>query len=77
MTGHTLIRQLHRWLSILFTVAVVATSIALAQPSPIVWMSYLPLAPLAVLFLTGAYLFVLPHLIARRRAREGRQADAS
>lgn len=57
-----LLRQLHRWVSALFVLSVVATSLALAQPQPIRWMAYLPLAPLAVLTLSGAWLFIRPYL---------------
>jgi hypothetical protein len=59
------IRQIHRWLSIAFTVCVIATSVALAQKEPVVWMSYVPLAPLALLLLTGLYMFVLPYATKR------------
>lgn len=63
------IRQFHRWMSVAFTVCVLATFIALAQKPPVVWVSYVPLAPLALLFFTGAYLFVLPYLARRRSGR--------
>ena len=59
------IRQFHRWVSALFVLSVMATTIALAQPQPIVWMSYVPLLPLALLALSGIYLFVLPYLPKR------------
>lgn len=62
------IRQIHRWLSIIFTVSVIVTFIALGLDEPIVWVSYVPLAPLFLLLLTGLYLFVLPYA-ARRRGR--------
>ncbi|PXA96268.1 hypothetical protein DMC47_18180 [Nostoc sp. 3335mG] len=62
-----LIRQSHRWISVAFVVSVVATTIALARPEPIIWVSYVPLLPLFLLFVTGAYLFALPYL-GRRRA---------
>lgn len=62
------IRQFHRWTSIAFVLSVIATTIALAQAEPIVWVSYVPLLPLALLALTGLYLFALPYL-ARRRGR--------
>jgi len=61
------IRQSHRWISAAFVLSVIATSIALAQPEPIMWMSYVPLAPLFLLFLTGAYLFALPYMARWRR----------
>jgi hypothetical protein len=58
------VRQTHRWLSIAFTATVIANFIALAQgggtmPPP--WVTYSPLLPLALLLVTGLYLFVLPH----------------
>ena len=61
MNWNKWIRQIHRWLSIAFTVAVIVTFVALAQEKPVVWVSYVPLAPLALLLLTGLYLFVLPY----------------
>ena len=55
MNWNKWIRQFHRWVAIAFTVAVIVTFIALAQEKPIVWVSYLPLLPLALLLLTGLY----------------------
>jgi heme A synthase len=55
------IRQIHRWLAIAFTVTVIVTFVALAQEEPAVWVSYVPLLPLALLLFTGLYLFVLPY----------------
>jgi len=57
------IRQTHRWVSIAFTVAVIANFVAMAtgggaMPPP--WVTYSPLLPLGLLFLTGLYLFVVP-----------------
>ena len=60
------VRQTHRWLAIVFTVSVVVTFVALRQEKPLVWVSYVPLAPLALLLLTGLYLFVLPYVTKRR-----------
>lgn len=57
-----LLRQLHRWVSVLFVICVISTTIALAQPKPIMWMSYLPLGPLAILTISGAWLFIRPYL---------------
>ena len=70
MNWNNWIRQTHRWVSIAFTVAFIATFIALAQKEPVVWVSYVPLAPLALLLLTGLYLFVLPY-VTRWRQRKG------
>jgi hypothetical protein len=63
------IRQTHRWLAIAFTVAVIVTFIALPQENPVVWVSYVPLLPLALLWLTGMYLFVLPIAVKWRSRR--------
>ena len=62
------VRQFHRWMSVIFTVAVIATFIALGQKEPASWVSYMPLPPLALLFFTGVYLFVLPYIAKRRGA---------
>lgn len=35
------------------------------------WVTYAPLLPLAVLLLTGSYLFVLPHATKRRSRQRG------
>jgi len=67
LSWNTWIRQAHRWLSVVFTAAVLATFFALARKEPLVWVSYLPLAPLALLWLSGTYLFVLPYIAKRRR----------
>ena len=69
MSWNDWVRQIHRWVSIAFTVAVIVTFVALAQKEPIVWVSYLPLLPLALLLFTGLYLFVLPHVTKWRRGR--------
>jgi heme A synthase len=55
------VRQIHRWLSIAFTVTVIANFIALSQGQPPAWVTYAPLFPLALLLFTGLYMFVLPY----------------
>ncbi len=60
------IRQFHRWVSAAFVLTVIATTITLAQKEPIMWMSYAPLLPLALLAITGIYLFALPYMAKRR-----------
>jgi heme A synthase len=69
MNLSTFIRQSHRWLSILFTVAVIASFVALGQKEPVVWVSYLPLLPLALLLFSGLVLFVLPYVAKWRNGR--------
>jgi hypothetical protein len=56
-------RQLHRWLSIVFTLAVVANFVAMGvRPGEAhAWITYSPLPPLALLLFSGLYLFVLPY----------------
>jgi hypothetical protein len=68
---NVLIRQIHRWLSIAFTVTVIANFIALAQGSgmPPPWVTYSPLPPLALLMFTGLYLFWLPYGVKWRSGR--------
>ena len=75
MSWNKWIRQIHRWLSIAFTVTVIANFVVLAQrgggmPPP--WVTYSPLLPLAVLLLTGLYMFVLPYAA---KWRSGRRSD--
>lgn len=56
-----MIRQIHRWLSLAFTVAVVANIVAMTQPGSPQWIGFLALVPLIPLLATGLYLFVLPY----------------
>lgn len=69
MHGSKWVRQFHRWVAIAFTVSVIATFVALAQEEPVVWVSYVPLLPLALLLFTGLYLFALPYAAKRRGGR--------
>lgn len=68
MSWNTAIRQGHRWLSILFTITVLANFIAMARGEPPAWIVYSPLLPLFLLLFSGLYLFILPHA-ARWRGR--------
>ncbi len=56
------IRRIHRWLSIAFTLTVIANFAVRAQGEPAAWVTYSPLLPLALLLLSGLYLFVLPYI---------------
>lgn len=69
MNWNVWMRQVHRWLSIAFTVTVIITFVALAQEKPVVWVSYVPLFPLALLVFSGLYLFVLPYAARWRSGR--------
>jgi intracellular septation protein A len=66
MNSNEWIRQIHRWTSIAFTLAVVLNFVALGTGSQEVWVGFLALGPLAVLLFTGLYLFALPLLRERR-----------
>jgi hypothetical protein len=66
---NNLIRQTHRWLSIVFTLTVIANFVALTQGQPPAWVTYSPLPPLALLLFSGLYLFVLPYATRWRSAR--------
>jgi hypothetical protein len=56
------IRQIHRWLSIAFTLTVIANFVAMSRGTPPAWVTYSPLLPLALLLLTGLYMFALPYM---------------
>ena len=58
---NNLIRQTHRWLSIVFTLTVIANFVAMTQGQPPAWVTYSPLPPLALLLFSGLYMFVLPY----------------
>lgn len=61
MSAGRIIRQLHRWVSMLFVLTVVANFAAMAVGPPPPWITYAPLLPLALLLPSGLYLFVLPY----------------
>ncbi|RWA67747.1 hypothetical protein [Mesorhizobium sp.] len=60
------IRQLHRWLSIIFTATVIANFVAMALGEPPAWVVYSPLLPLFLLLFSGLYMFVLPYAVKWR-----------
>jgi hypothetical protein len=73
MSWNSWIRQIHRWLSIAFTLTVLANFVALAQSggaAPPAWVTYAPLFPLALLLFSGLYMFALPYVAKRRSRRE-------
>ena len=63
------IRQTHRWLSIAFTLTVIANVVVMTRGQPPAWVTYSPLVPLALLLVTGLYLFVLPYTTKWRQRR--------
>jgi len=62
------IRQVHRWLSIIFTLAVIINIAAMTQAEPAIWVGLLALFPLILLLLSGLYLFALPYLTRAQRS---------
>jgi len=69
MNWNNLVRQTHRWLSIAFTATVLANFVAMTRGKPPDWVTYSPLAPLALLLFTGLYMFVLPYATRWRNRR--------
>jgi hypothetical protein len=72
------IRQIHRWVAIVFTVTVIANFVALSQGTPPPWITYSPLPPLAFLLFTGLYMFALPYTVqwrARKSMKKELQAS--
>jgi intracellular septation protein A len=67
------IRTTHRWVSLVFTAAVILNVVAMLRHSSATWVGFLALAPLALLLPTGLYLFLAPYA-AKRRAIRARSA---
>ncbi len=63
------IRQTHRWLSIAFTLVVIANFVALALGTSAEWLGYLALLPLFALLFTGLFLFFQPYVSRWRSLR--------
>ena len=70
MNWNRSIRQVHRWLSIIFTIGVIANIVTMSLMQPPFWVGLLALIPLILLLLSGLYLFALPY-IGRRRSNAG------
>ena len=75
MSGRAWPRQLHRWVSMLFTLTVVANFVAMSRGTPAAWITYAPLLPLALLLFTGLYMFALPYLDRRGARRSTGERD--
>ena len=65
MNWNRWIRQIHRWLSVIFTLLVVLNVVVnvvpLVQQELVLGLGFLTLLPLFLLLFTGLYLFVLPY----------------
>ena len=73
MNWNTWFRQTHRWLSMVFTLLVIANivvNIVLSgQEQLVLWLGLFTLLPLFLLLFSGLYLFVLPYTIKWRTGR--------
>jgi hypothetical protein len=72
MTWSAWIRQIHRWVSIIFTLTILANFVVRIWGEPPLWVTYSPLPPLFLLLFTGLYMFVLPYC---PQWRSGRRAS--
>lgn len=68
MSSNMWIRQVHRWLSIAFTLAVIANIVALTMQVQATWIGLLAFVPLIPLLATGLYMFAQPYLGRRSKA---------
>jgi heme A synthase len=71
MNWNKWIRQTHRWLSVLFTLVVIINGVAVVERKYNNRLGLMAVAVLALMFLSGAYLFVLPYA-AKWRGRSQR-----
>ena len=73
MNWNRWIRQTHRWLALVFSAAVIANFVffGMGKEEYPAWLGLLTLGPLALLWFSGMYLFVLPYAA---RWRGGRRA---
>ena len=61
------VRFFHRWMSIVFIGRVVIVFIANTTQGKPAWVDYLPLPALALMLVSGLYLFSFPYFAGRRR----------
>ena len=69
MNWNKWIRQGHRWLSIIFTLTVIANFVAMGLGEPPAVVVYSPLPPLFLLLFSGLYMFALPYVAKGRSGR--------
>ncbi len=63
------IREFHRWVAAIFTLAVIANIIVIGQEPIALWVGVATLLPFGLLLLTGLYLFALPYAAKWRGGR--------
>ena len=69
MNWNKWVRQTHRWLSIVFTVAVIINGVTVVRGKYNNRLGLSAVAVLALLLFTGLYLFVLPYATKWRSGR--------
>ena len=69
MNWNKWVRQTHRWLSMAFTMAVIVNTVAVVQGNYSTGVGLLAVFPLALLLVTGLYLFALPYATKWRSGR--------
>ena len=71
MSWNKWIRQTHRWLSVALTVAVIINGVAVVEGKYTSKLGLLAVATLALLWLSGVYLFLMPYAAKWRGRRAG------
>ena len=69
MSWNKWMRQTHRWVSVAFLLAVVFNGVVVVLGKYSTRTGLMAVLPLALLLLTGVYLFVLPYAARRRNVR--------
>jgi len=57
-----MIRQIHRWTGIVFSIAAIVNIVAVIMGSNAMWLGLVAVIPLLVLLPTGLYMFARPSL---------------
>lgn len=76
MNWNKWIRQIHRWLSMAFTLFVIANFVVMGRGDIALYVGFATLVPLALLLFSGLYLFALPYATRWRGHRRGAQEGA-
>ncbi|MFO0679792.1 MAG: hypothetical protein U0169_24925 [Polyangiaceae bacterium] len=71
MRVHPVVRAVHRWTSVVFTLAVIANFVALGLGKQSNAIGFSALPPLFLLLFTGIYLFLVPYFRKGRGGESG------
>ena len=77
MNWNKWIRQTHRWLTVAFTLAIVVNFVAVVERKYTSALGLLAVSPMALLLLTGLYLFVLPYAAKWRGGQHAARTDGT